>query len=115
LERRRVGPLSIGQALTIDRISALAAVGTLQQHLIPMDQVLEHLPALMVAGEQVKRVLHGGAVVPARMEQLASVSAGVSVRLKDETGRLLAVGTYDAEMAGTIKVDKVLAETESRN
>jgi tRNA pseudouridine55 synthase len=115
LERRRVGPLSIGQALTIDRISALAAVGTLQQHLIPMDQVLEHLPALMVAGEQVKRVLHGGAVVPAGMEQLASVSAGVSVRLKDETGRLLAVGTYDAEMAGTIKVDKVLAETESRN
>ena len=115
LERRRAGPLSIGQALTIDQIAALAAVGTLRQHLIPMDQVLEHLPALLVSGEQARRALHGGAVVPVGMEQLASVSAPVSVRLKDEAGRLLAVGTYDAGMARTIKVGKVLAEIESHD
>lgn len=115
LERRRVGPLSISQALTIDQIAALTAVGTLRQHLIPMDHVLEHLPAVMVAGEQTRRVLHGGAVFPAGMGQFASLSAPVSVRLKDETGRLLAVGTYDAGMTGMVKVDKMLAETESRD
>ncbi|MGQ0665913.1 MAG: tRNA pseudouridine(55) synthase TruB [Nitrospiraceae bacterium] len=115
LERRRVGPLSIGQALTVEQIAALAAIGTLRDQLISMDHVLEQLPALVVTGEQARRVLHGGAVVPTGIRQLPPASAPVSVRLKDETGRLLAIGTYEGEAVGPIKIDKVLAESGSRD
>lgn len=115
LERRRVGPLSIDRALTVDQIAGLAAIGRLRQHLIPMDQVLEQLPALVVAGEQARRVLHGGAVVLEGVRQLPPASAPVSVRLKDDAGRLLAIGTFAAGTAGPITIDKVLAEIGSRD
>lgn len=113
LERRRVGPLSVDQALSIDQVAAQAAIGTLRDHLISLDRVLDRLPALVVNGEQARLVLHGGAVSPAGMADLPSSPEPVSVRLKDEGGRLLAIGTHDARSAGLIKIHKVLAEIES--
>ena len=115
LERRRVGPLWIDHALTIDQIAAQVAIGTLRQHLITLDQVLDQLPALVVTDEQAQRVLHGGAVSPVGVGQLPSSPELVSVRLKDEGGRLLAIGTHDARTAGPIRIHKVLAEIESLN
>ena len=115
LERRRVGPLSIDQALTVDQIAEQVAIGTLRDHLITLDQVLDQLPTLVVTDEQAQRVLHGGAVSPMGIGQLPSSSEPVSVRLKDEGGRLLAIGTHDARTAGAIKVHKVLIESESLN
>jgi len=115
LERRRVGPLWIDHALTVDQIAAQAAIGTLWQHLITLDQVLYQLPALVVTDEQAQRVLHGGAVSPVGVGQLPSSPELVSVRLKDEGGRLLAIGTHDARTAGPIRIHKVLAEIESLN
>jgi len=110
-----VGPLSIDQALTVDQIAALAAIGTLRHHLITLDQVLDQLPALVVTDAQAQRVLHGGAVSPAGVGQLPSSPEPISVRLKDEGGRLLAVGIHDARTAGPIKIHKVLTEIESLN
>ncbi len=115
LERRRVGPLSIDQALTVDQIAAQAAIGTLRHHLITLDHVLDQLPALVVTDEQAQRVLHGGAVSPVGVGQLPSSPEPISVRLKDEGGRLLAVGIHDARTAGPIKIHKVLTEIESLN
>jgi hypothetical protein len=37
------------------------------------------------------------------------------VRLKDEQGRLLAIGTYDGQGKGSIRIDKVLVDSESLN
>lgn len=115
LERRRVGPLSIDQALTIDQVVAQVAIGTLRHHLITLDQALDQLPVLVVNDEQAQRVLHGGAVSPMGVGQLPLSLEPVSVRLKDEGGRLLAIGTHDTRTAGPIKIHKVLAEIESLN
>lgn len=115
LERRRVGPLSIDQALTVDQIAAQAVIGTLRHHFIPLDQVLDRLPALEVTDEQAQRVVHGGAVSPMGIGQLPSSPEPVSVRLKDKGGRLLAIGTHDVRTAGLIKIHKVLAEIETIN
>ena len=115
LERRRVGPLSIDQALTVDQIAAQVAIGALWQHLIALDQVLGQLPVLVVTEEQAQRVLHGSSVSPAGVEHLPSSLEPVTVRLKDKGGRLLAIGTHDARTAGPIKIHKVLAEIESLN
>jgi tRNA pseudouridine55 synthase len=108
LERRRVGPLSIDQALTVDQVAAQAAIGTLQRHVVTMNQALEQLPVLAVTDEQARLVLHGGAVSPVAIEGLPFSTEPVSVRLQDKGGRLLAIGIHDARTAGPVKIHKVL-------
>ncbi len=113
LERRRVGPLSIDQALTIDQIASQAAIGTLQRQLVPLSQALEQLPVFVVSDEQVRLVLHGGAVSPVGLRPSSFPAEPIPVRLEDKDGRLLAIGIHDVRTAGLIKVHKVLAEIES--
>lgn len=114
LERRRVGPLSIEKAMTIDQIAAELPVGNLYDHMITLDQVLETLPFIVVTDEQAKRVLHGAPILADGKSALSGVSKPASVRLKDERGRLLAIGSYDGS-AGQIRIQKVFAEIESLN
>jgi tRNA pseudouridine55 synthase len=115
LVRRRVGPLSIDQALTIAQAEARASVGTLQRQLIGLDQVLNQLPVLTLTEDQARSALHGGAVSPAGIAQLPVSAEPVSVRLQDQGGQLLAIGIRDARTAGLIKIRKVLADIESLN
>lgn len=100
LERRRVGPLTIERALTIEDIRARLLLGKLSEDLLPLDQALAWLPALEVDETTAVRVLHG-VPVPLRAIRAAGDSleglAGRPVRLKDRTGRLLALGRVPAE------------------
>ncbi len=109
LERRRVGPLTLEQALTVDEVTRRLQEGTLQRSLLSLDHLLDQLPALVVTDEQVPHVLHGAPVSPAGVGQLPSSSEPVSVRLKTEAGRLLAIGTHDPHNVGPIKIRKVLS------
>lgn len=110
LERRRVGPLSIEQALTIDQVAGHLATGTLPMQLISLDQLLSQLPAVVVNAEQAQRVLHGSPIFPVEVgQQLPSSPATVSVRLKNEAGQLLAIGTHDTGGVGPIRIRKVLS------
>ncbi|MGC4097581.1 MAG: tRNA pseudouridine(55) synthase TruB [Nitrospira sp.] len=110
LERRRVGPLSIEQAVTIDQVAGYLRMGTLQRMLISLDQLLFQLPAVVVNAEQAQRVLHGSPIFQAGVVgQLSPSSLTASIRLKDEAGQLLAIGTHDADRAGSIRIRKVLS------
>ena len=115
LERRRVGPLSIEQALTVDQVADQVAIGTLPRYLLPMDQVLDRLPAMTVTDDQVRLVLHGGVVSPVGIERFRSSGEPISIRLLDKEGRLLAIGIHGGRTAGSVKVHKVLAESDSQN
>ena len=115
LQRRRVGPLSIDQALTVNQVADRLAIGTLSRHLVPLNQVLDRFPAIMVSDEQARLVLHGGMVTPVGIERLPCSSEPVSIRLQDKDGRLLAIGLHSGRTAGLVKIHKVLAETESLN
>ena len=112
LERLRVGPLSIDHALTVEQVATQAAIGTIEERLVTLNQALDRLPVLRVTDEQARLVLHGGAVAPAGIETFATTMVPVPVRLQDEEGRLLAIGMYDGRVAETIKVQKVLADTQ---
>ena len=112
LERTRVGSLTIEQGLTVEQLAAHATVGSLDSVLLTLDQVLAQLPSVTVTAEQAVRVLHGAPLGAANMDMLSSP---FSVRLKDEQGRLLAIGTYDGQGRGAIKIDKVLVGGESLN
>ena len=109
LERRRVGPLSIEQAVTIDQVAGHLATGTLPMQFISLDQLLFQLPAVVVNAEQAQRVLHGSPIFQVEVEQLPSSPATVSVRLKNEAGQLLAIGTHDTGGVGPIRIRKVLS------
>ncbi len=109
LERRRVGPLSIERALRVDQVASHLEARTLAPHFLSLDELLFELPAVVVNGEQAERVLHGAPVSPAGNGQsLCSPGTG-NVRLKDEAGRLLAIGIHDQTGLGSIKVRKVLS------
>ncbi len=95
LERRRVGPLAVERALTIEELSAEVLLGRLTEVLIPMDTTLEHFPAVLVDEVTAGRILHGVPVPlrAVRWEQRECHEAtGQPIRLKDLSGRLLAVG-----------------------
>jgi tRNA pseudouridine55 synthase len=115
LERRRVGPLSIEQALTVHQVAEQVAIGTLTRHLVPLNQALDRLPAMTVTNEQARLVLHGGTVSPVGIERLSCSNEPVLIRLQDREGRLLAIGIHSARTADIVKVHKVLAESELLN
>ena len=74
-----------------------------------LDQLLVQLPAVVVNAEQAQRVLNGSPIFPMGVEQLPPAHSTVSVRLKDEAGQLLAIGTHDASCVGSIRIRKVLS------
>ncbi len=109
LERRRVGPLSIDQALTIDQIASHLAMDRLRSRFLSLDQLLSQLPAVIVTAEQAQRVVHGNPISPAGIGELPALPHPVSVRLKNEAGQLLAIGTHDMPGLGPIKIRKVFS------
>lgn len=119
LERTRVGPLAIGQALTLDDIAARRLTGRLSDDLLSLDAALEMLPAVVVDERTAGRVRHGAAV-PAGAGRWAAARHGTPpvVRVKDPAGRLLAVGRVTAGSAEgdavpEVAIEKVLVEAET--
>ncbi len=109
LERRRVGPLAIENALTIAQVASHLEASTLGSQFLSLDELLFELPTVVVNEEQEQRVLHGTPLSPVvGGASLSSRGAGI-VRLKNEAGRLLAIGTHDQTGQGSIKVRKVLS------
>ena len=128
LVRERVGPLVLEQALTVGEVESRVAQGTLEASMLTLDEALVGLPLCRVGAGTAKRVLHGMPVpgpevlgwegVPTAFPE----GAGRAIRIKDEEGRLLAIGTLPAgfsvqgERAGErpIAVSKVLVTDESQ-
>ena len=113
LERTRVGPLMLDQALTVDEINRRHRVGDLTAHIRPLDEVLRNLPAVVVDSRAADRVCHGAPVawsnVVIAKDGLAQQEAGTPVRIHDGSGRLLAVGRLSQPIADRIAIEKVFA------
>lgn len=112
LERSRVGSMMVEEALTVEQIAAHVAIGSVESVLWTLDRVLAQLPLVTVTTEQASRVLHGA---PIGLPNVLVLPSSSPVRLKDEQGRLLAIGTYDGQGKGSIKIDKVLVDSGSLN
>ncbi|MCP9455247.1 MAG: tRNA pseudouridine(55) synthase TruB [Nitrospira sp.] len=112
LERQRVGPLSLTQAVTIRQVAELVQSGTLHERLLPIRRVLEGLPSVVVTDEEARLVVHGGAVCSAGNRLPMGTAQSVALRLEDKEGRLLGIGVRDAHVPGLIRTHKVLAELE---
>ena len=128
LVRERVGPLMVEQALTVDEVEARLAQGTLIGAMLTLDEALLGLPVCIVGEETARRVLHGMPVPTADvlswqgLPTILSEGSGRAIRIKDNAGRLLAIGTMPAGLDGqsrtadglSIAVSKVLVTDESQ-
>lgn len=127
LIRERVGPLVVEQALTVEEVEARLAQGTVAAAMLTLDEALAGLPVCMVGPETARRVLHGMPVPASEVLSWQGVptvlpkGASRAIRIKDESGRLLAIGTMPAGLdiqtrrAGEppVAVSKVLVTDES--
>ena len=118
LERTRAGPLTIEHALTIEEIRSRLSLGRLDEDFLSLDAALDGLSAVVLDEATAARVLHG-VPVPFEAGHADSLPAGTAVRLKDPSGRLLALGKVAAreEGAGAVKpaaitILKVLTDSE---
>ena len=128
LVRERVGPLMVEQALTVDEVETRLAQGTLIGAMLTLDEALLGLPVCIVGGETARRVLHGMPVPTADvlswqgLPTILSEGSGRAIRIKDNAGRLLAIGIMPAGLDGqsrtadglSIAVSKVLVTDESQ-
>ena len=117
LERRRVGPLLIEHALTIDEAVTRHALGRLGDDLLSLDRALDQL-AIAVVDERTADSVRHGAPVPAakilRWEGVADVECGSRrpVRIHDTDGYLLAIGKCRETSGGALTVEKVLMDQD---
>ncbi len=93
LERTRVGPFSIGDALTLEEVKKKAAGGDLSDMLLPASKLVNHLPAVKMDYDTLAALCRGQSVQ-------APVSAVGLYRVMNGQDRLSAV----AEVSGKERI-----------
>ena len=84
LERTAAGVFHIEDALTLERIDALAQAGALEGALLPLDAPLGHLPAVRVGERCRHAVVNGNPLKAQWLDAPAPQSDAVRVYLNDE-------------------------------
>lgn len=96
LTRTRVGKFALDDAVTVEQLAQAP-----QSYVIPMADALADMPAVVLDGDAVRRVMHG---MDVRAE---GARAGAMVRVLSDQGLLVAVGVVVEP--GVVKPRKVLA------
>jgi len=117
LERRRVGPLTIDHALTVDEVVTRHALGRLGADLMSLDRALDQLRIVVVDEQTADRVRHGAPLPAAkilRWEGAADAKRGshTLVRIHDTDGGLVAIGKCPETSDGALKIEKVLIDQQ---
>ncbi|MBI2162617.1 MAG: tRNA pseudouridine(55) synthase TruB, partial [candidate division NC10 bacterium] len=92
LTRTRSGRFSLDGILTLEALEARVREGRLPEVLIPIADALAHLPAVRVAPEAGRLILHGGAVAAALVVQFpGDLARGALVRVLGFRKQLLSL------------------------
>jgi tRNA pseudouridine55 synthase len=98
LQRRRVGPLHLDQAVEMESLIDGVELGQLDGAWWSLDRILEGFPVVEVNGDDARKVLHGNAIPWNRVEWagekagLTTPGESIRVRVKNKDGLLLALG-----------------------
>jgi len=119
LQRRRVGPLHLDQAVNMESLTEGVEFSQLDGAWWSVDRVLEQFPAVEVTEDDARKVLHGNAISWNRVEWAGEKPSttipgeSVRVRVKNKEGALLALGkgpSLQPGLSGPVLVlDTVLA------
>jgi tRNA pseudouridine55 synthase len=88
LRRTRAGRFDLSKSLTLEELAELANP---ESHLIPMNEAVSHLPEMVLSPARVEKTRNG-------MSSLffGDADEGQAIRMVNESGELVAVGTYKA-------------------
>lgn len=92
LRRTRVGDLGVDQAQTLEQVKVSFAEESLGTVLHKPDEALARLPSIDLNDEEVRKAEHG---IDLRIDK-AKWSDGERVRMRDATGNLIAVASFNA-------------------
>jgi tRNA pseudouridine55 synthase len=89
LVRTRSGPFTLEQALTLEQVEAAVQAGTIEQHLLPLQSALPHMPRAVIPEALERRVLNGREMT--LLKQVPGAKVDSLVRIENRAGRLLAL------------------------
>jgi tRNA pseudouridine55 synthase len=117
LERRRVGPLTIDRALTVEEVVTHHALGRLGDDLLSLDRALDRFAIAVVDAQTADRVRHGAPVPAAKILRWEGAVDGgcvpnASIRIRDTDGHLVAIGKWPDNLRDVLKVEKVLSDQD---
>ena len=98
LRREQSGAFGLDEAVTIDELERLT--GRMNQHLLPLDQLLPELPGVIVTENGARLTSHGNPVTSNDFKMHESGASELTdtshVRVRDESGRLLAIARRES-------------------
>ncbi len=92
LVRLKVGPFSIGQALTLEELEEKAHTGSVTDVLLPVDQALAPFPPLPLSSIDSQRLLHGMDTIVGTIWGHPGLKDGSLTRLYGPGGTFIGVG-----------------------
>jgi tRNA pseudouridine55 synthase len=95
LRRARAGHFQIAAAIPLDDLEGMVKQGTPADVLLPLEAALPELPFRHLTAEEARRARHGMAS-RAESSGEAAYPDGQHVRMLDESGKLVAIGVYEA-------------------
>lgn len=115
LQRTRVGPLRLEDATHVQMLENVTRLADLGKAFLNLDQALAQFPLVEVQGDDARKVLHGNAIPWGRIREgnlsgATRKTEGLPIRVKDPSGRLLALGSGPTSIAGDpyLKIETVL-------
>ncbi|MBK8558769.1 tRNA pseudouridine(55) synthase TruB [Candidatus Amarobacter glycogenicus] len=108
LRRHRAGPFSLQGAVTLERLEAAAADGTLDELLLPTDDGISVIDAAILGAEGVDAVAHG----VAWQAPGGTIRAADPVRIYGTLGEFVGIGSVSD--TGEIRPRKVFLSANSR-
>jgi tRNA pseudouridine55 synthase len=91
LKRERIGRFTLGQAKTLDEIAALETDGKALQAVIPIEQLLDEYPKMIVSQAGRRCVCNGMALKAADVLKIFPAASNDFFRIFDDEGKLLAI------------------------
>ncbi len=94
LRRTRAGDFDLKRATTLEQLEESMRRGLLDDILVKPDVAIEFLPSVSLTSLEVQRTQQG---LPLKLETQQALREADWVRMRDEAGALIAVGTYDLQ------------------
>src|SRR5262245_10476701 len=97
LRRTEVGHLNLARSLSLTAMETMQRDDLIKE-LIDPSEVVSHLPLVTLDDNGVRRVTNGQAVPVSEDDAAQAGRSGLSLRMGEQSGRLVAVGTYDSSL-----------------
>ena len=111
LKRTKVSSFLIDDAITLGQLEELKAQDRVEEKVISVDKVFEHLPAFHVKDKFMYMVKNGNALYPNQITEEVPAKAGLEARIYDSKERFYGVYAYD-EIEGRMKPVKMFLTNE---